>query len=437
MNFAHGAFTWDWTEALNTTHAITGLGFSPKAIRCYYSGISSATDASTDTVSLNRGVSFSTPSFNIRIGVNSFDQDNTASMQCQTAFFQGAAMRAQGGTTAGITARLDISSFDADGFTFKTVVTPATGGPQTITIFWEAWGGEDITRVSVNAIAEPAATGNVDYVVTGAAFTPDVVMFAGCQSTGVINTTARSDSGFCVGFASSGAAADNVVVLGNNDDGSASADTDGYCKTGECLAMITTAGGNPNARAQLTQFNADGFRLNWIARGVTDRRYISMSIKGGRWQAGSYTINGSSGGATATVSGLTFTPIGMCLIGRMTTEQAAGTSTIQDRIGLGTGTSPSDRKTQGMLSEDATANSEIDLTIQYAQVLAFPSTTGTLQSAYDINSIDTGGFQIIVDTAGGVASEWQGYLTFGTVGRIFKLAGDGGGLAGPQRGLAA
>ena len=46
-------------------------------------------------------------------------------------------------------------------------------------------------------------------------------------------------------------------------------------------------------------------------------------------------------------------------------------------------------------------------------MLCFPSTAGALQSAYDINAMNADGFQIIVDTAGGVASEWQGYLAFG------------------------
>jgi len=69
----------------------------------------------------------------------------------------------------------------------------------------------------------------------------------------------------------------------------------------------------------------------------------------------------------------------------------------------------------GILNENATASSnvEVDTTIQYDQVLCFPSDADGLQSAYDINAMNSDGFQIIVDTAGGPASEWQGYLAFG------------------------
>ncbi len=190
-------------------------------------------------------------------------------------------------------------------------------------------GGDDITVAEALSIAEPVATGNVDYTVTG--FTADgvgqVVMFAGVQQTGASPAVGRQDSGRCVGFASGTAAANNAVAMGNSDDGSATMDTDGYCKTGECLGMIAVAGGNPSARAQLTQWNTNGFRLNWIARVTTNRRYIALAIKGGLWQAGSYTINGNTLNATATVSGLAFQPLGVDLIGRMTVEQAAGVST--------------------------------------------------------------------------------------------------------------
>jgi hypothetical protein len=71
---------------------------------------------------------------------------------------------------------------------------------------------------------------------------------------------------------------------------------------------------------------------------------------------------------------------------------------------------------------DGTADSEINTVLEYDSVLAFPSTTGTLQASYDINAMNSDGFQIIVDTAGGFASEWQGYLTFGNAptGRTTK-----------------
>lgn len=417
MDFAHGAIRWLAADAATTVYTVSGLSFQPKALRFYWCGLDSAgTDVASEAVNLRRGIGFAV-STSARRSIASFSQDTAATSNCGVCASDDCVVS----TTDGAGARdglLDLNSITSDGFTL--IVDDQ--GVADITVFWEAWGGDDITVATVGDIAEPAATGSVDYTVTGFAPGADqedqVVMFAGCQSTAALNTAQGADSGMCVGFASAantGGGVGNIVVAGNSDDASGTMDTDGYGRETECLAMIVLAGGNATARAQLTQFKKDAFTLNWLARATTNRRYVFMAIKGGAWRAGSYTINGNSGSATATVSGLPFTPKGISLIGQMATQNAATTSNTNDRIGLGTGTSTSDRRSMGMLDENATASSacEINTTIQYDQVLCFPSTAGALQSAYDINAMNSDGFQIIVDTAGGVANEWQGYLAFG------------------------
>lgn len=415
MDFAHGAIRWLSADAVATVYTVSGLSFQPKAIRFYWCGLDSAgTDVASQTTTMRRGVGFAV-STSSRRSVASFSADAAAAADTDVCLSDDCVVS----TTSGAGARdglLDLNSITSDGFTL--IVDDQ--GVANITVFWEAWGGADITVATVGDIAEPAATGNQDYTVTGFAPGADqgdqVVMFAGCQSTAAVNTAQVNDSGLCIGFASATNTAGgvaNVVVAGNSDEASLTMDTDGYGLSGECLAMFTVAGGNPNARAQLTQFNSNGFRLNWIARGVTNRRYCFMAIKGGAWRAGSYTIAGNSLSATATVSALPFTPKGISLVGRMTTESSAGTSTAQDRIGLGSGSSTSSRRSMGIWDEDATANTEIDLVIEYDSVLCYPSNAGALVASYDINAMNSDGFQIIVDLAGGVASEWQGYLAFG------------------------
>jgi hypothetical protein len=414
LSYAHGAIEWLNSATVGTVYTVSGLGFQPKAIR-FYKFMHSAvgTDVSSDTSNtINwRSIGFATSTTDRRC-VGTFDWDGQGSMDCASAYRIDAVVVVvdTGGVAIGL---LDINSITSGGFTL--MVDDPLGVSSLI--FWEAWGGTDLTVNVIGEIAEPAATGDVDYTVTGFTATDSddqCVMFAGVQTTAAAPAADVTDSGFCVGFATGGAAAENIVVVGNQDDGSASADTDGYCKTGECLAMITIGGGNPNARAQLTQFNADGFRLNWIARGVTDRRYIFLAIKGGSWRAGSYTIDGATGGATAVVSGLPFTPKGVSLIGRLSVEQVAGLSATEDIMSLGSGSSTSSRRAVGYRSENAGTNAELDGSIEFDQVLAFPSTTGTLLSAYDISAMSAGGFTIVVDVAGGPALlEWQGYLTYG------------------------
>jgi hypothetical protein len=309
---------------------------------------------------------------------------------------------------------LDINSIDTDGFTL--IVDDVA--PANITVFWEAWGGDEITNVTIGSIAEPGAAGNQNYTATGFVASPgssqdQCIMFAGVQSVNASGVGQIQDSGLCVGFATSTATANQVVVIGNSDDGSATMDTDGYNFTGQCLSMIVIAGGNPNARATLNAFGTDIFTLNWGARATTNRRNIYMAIKGGQWQAGSVTIAGNTLNSTTTLGTLPFNIKGISLIGAMKPISTANTATVQDRIGFGSGLSTTSRNSAAVLDEDATADSEIDLSINYTQVLVYPSVTGTLQTAYDINRIGANEIQLITDTAGGVANEWIGYLAFG------------------------
>lgn len=410
LSFAHGAVRWLSTDVATTTYTVSGLGFEPKAIRFYWMGLDSASvDAASQTTSERRGIGFASSTSSRRC-VGTFGLDNAGAMDTDSIARNDAVAVTTDGAGA-VTGLLDLNSITSDGFTL--IVDDQV--PASITVFWEAWGGTDITTVTIGDIAEPAATGTQNYTATGftASGTGQVVMLAGVQSTAAVNTGAVSDSGLYVGFTTGTSAANNIVVLGNNDEGSAAADCDGYGRAGQCVAMITVAGGNPSALAILSAWGTDLFTLNWTARATTSRRSIYMAIKGGSWVAGGYTIAGNSLNATATVSGLSFAPIGISTMGRMTTESAAGTATVQDRISLGSGSSTSSRRAQGIWDEDATANQEINHVIEYDSVLAFPSNAGALVAAYDINAMNSDGFQIIVDLAGGVASEWQGYLAFG------------------------
>ena len=413
LDFAHGSVQWLTTDILNATKVVTGLGFTPKALRFYWVGLSSAspTNGVSGAVNERRGVGFAVSAASRRaVGTFSIDNDGGGAMCASVAMNTCVCVTvSQAGAVDG---RLDISSFDTDGFTL--IVDDVT--PANITVFYEAWGGTDISVAVVGDIAEPAATGTQNYTVAG--FTNDgfqqVVMFAGVQSVNAVNTGEVQDSGLCVGFASSTLAANNVVVVGNSDTGSDPTDTDGYCRQGECLAQIVIAGGNPNARASLSAWGTDLFTLNWAERATTNRRNIFLAIKGGRWRASSYTIAGNTLSSTTTVSDLPFYLKGISLIGRMTAQDASDTSTAQDRIGFGSGSSTTSRNSAGILDRNGQDPTSINTIVQYSSVLSFPSTGGGVQATYDINAFSLNSFQSIVDTAGGVASEFQGYLAFGS-----------------------
>ena len=412
LNFAHGSVQWLTTQALNTTIAVTGLGFTPKALRFYWVGLqsNSPTNAVSGAVNERRGVGFAVSAASRRcVGTFAEDNNNNASNDGSVAADNSVCITVDGAGT--VDGRLDISSFDANGFTL--IVDDVV--PANITVFYEAWGGQDITAAVVGDIAEPAATGTQNYTVDG--FTDDgrnqCVMFAGVQSVSALNTGEGQDSGLCVGFATSTSTINNVVVVGNADDNSGTSDTDGYCIQGECLAQIVIAGGNPNARATLSAWGTNQFTLNWLARATTNRRNIFLAIKGGSWRASSYTIQGNTLNANTTVSELPFNLKGISLIGRMTAQSTAGTSTAQDRIGFGSGLSTTSRNSAGVLDNNGADPTEIGTIVQYNSVLSFPTAAGAVQATYDINSFNLNSFNIIVDTAGGVANEFHGYLAFG------------------------
>jgi hypothetical protein len=411
LDFSHGAIQWLTASAIGTTYTVSGLSFQPRALRFYWVGLqsNSPTSASSQAVDERRGVGFAS-STTTRRAVGSYSQDNSGSANCGVVVGNTEVCITVDGNGT-IDGRLDLNAIAADGFTL--IVDDVV--PANITVFWEAWGGNDILNVTVGDIAEPAATGTQTYTATGFGVNlrNQCVMFAGCQSTAAVGTGQANDSGFCIGFATNNTTTENVTVCGNSDDGSATMDTDGYCIQGECLSMIAVAGGNPNARATLSAYGTDTFTLNWLARGVTNRRYVYMAIKGGAWQSSSTTIAGNTLNSTRTLLGFPFNIVGISLIGRMTATQAAGTSTINDRIGFGSGLSTTSRNSAGVLDEDGVGTSEIDTTLQYASVLAYPSAAGGLQTAYDISSLQVNEVTLITDTAGGVANEFIGYLVFG------------------------
>jgi hypothetical protein len=66
-----------------------------------------------------------------------------------------------------------------------------------------------------------------------------------------------------------------------------------------------------------------------------------------------------------------------------------------------------------VLDRDNQGASEINTSVSSERVLVYPSTTGTLQTAYSINNLKANSITFITNTAGGVASEWIGYLAFG------------------------
>jgi hypothetical protein len=402
LAFAHGAIQWLAADVATTVYTVSGLSFQPKAIRFYWQGLASAVNASSTATHERAGVGVAV-STAARRCVAVQDQDGAGSMTCTTSAWTDC-IAATVTSTPARDGALDLNSITADGFTL--IVDDQA--PADLTIFWEAWGGDDITDVAVGDFAEPAAIGNQSYTTPG--FEPAVVMMAGVQATS-LGVAARGDSGLYVSAVTGTDAPSQFVLCTNNDDGSASSDTNRYYQR-EALAMITVAGGNPSARAVLNAFLPTGFELNWTARATTNRRSIFLCLKGGRWQARTDSFPTGLVGETLTIAGLSFTPVGILVVaGAGVILSTPGTANLGETFSWGTATSPSSRRAMAATVPNGTGNSEIDLTIRYDAV----ADSGLLVRPVDVNAFNVDGIEYILD-ASTVPNAAISTLLFGSVG---------------------
>lgn len=414
MLFAHGVVQWLAANTATHVYTIAGLGFTPKAIVFYGVGLGSDADTVSQSITSRRFGGIATASKQRCVG--SQDQDAVDITVCTSSLRNDCIAMTLTPTTAD--GLLAFTAFTADGFT----LTVNNQAPVDITVAWEAWGGDDIEVADIVDISEPAGTGTQNYSVTG--FTSDgegqALILFGVQSTAAANSAQRTASGFMRGAATGTAAAENVVVTGSSVDNVGTSISQCYGIDGECLAMISIGGGNPNARAALSAWGTNQFTLNWLARNTSNRRYIALAIKGGLWRAGSYTINSTVLNSTATVSGLPFAPRGVSIMSHARVKCSPGVSAApDDYTAFGTGTSEVRRRTLGHHVEDAEGLASVNLILQYDQVLGIPGNVGELIRAFDIDAWQSAGFRIIVDAAhgSGETTEWQAYLTWGSVPR--------------------
>lgn len=417
LEFAHGSQLWASADAATTVYTISGLSFQPKAFMFVSMGLSSATDAASEATSARLSIGFATRTTDRRCQ-GFLSVDGAAAGDCQEVYRDDAVVATVAATPAGfVDGLLDLDSVTSDGFTL--IVNDAA--PVDLMVFWFVWGGDDIVNAATGEINEPAATGNQSYSVVNWLATvlgDNAVLFAGCQLTVGAPTAAAQDAGFMFGAATATGAGNQFVVASNEDDGSATMDTDGYVRGDECLAMMAVAGGNPNARASFNGFDSLGFDLNWVARAVTNRRYIYLAIQGGSWNVGNYTLALGTVGNTATVSGLKFRPKGGLGASSDRVESTAGTSTAEAKQIIGGWSSTSARRAMAYWSEHSTGNTEIDLAIEYDGMLCFPTNAGAIDWVVDIDAINADGFRVIVDDARAVAlTDFQNFVTFGDAPR--------------------
>lgn len=402
--FDHRAIAWSSGDAAGTNYVQSDLSFQPVAQLFVTNGMSSATDAASASTNAQICIGLASSTSN-RGCMGLLNVDNAAAADTQE-IYRNDAVAASVSAAGAMDGLLDVSAYASNGYT----LTVDDQIPASITVFALSWGG-DVQAAEVIHFVESGATGNVDYTLAGA-FKGDAVFLVGCQLTGAAPTAAVADSGIMLGFATG--PSHQYVLVTNSDEGSTNADVDVYQRGDECLAMITVAGGNPNARASFVQWNSDGFRLNWIARAVTNRRYMAMVIRGGYWRAGTVTINLQATNNTATVSGLPFTPVGAVNVTHSGVQQAAGTAAAGGLFMTGCFSSTASRRAMSYSETDGAGNMAIDVSIDY-DAFFVASNAGANVLAVDVSAVNSDGFTANVDlgNAGASATSFHGYLAFG------------------------
>lgn len=379
------------TGVATTTYQITGLSFQPKAIRVWWCGHDSATDALSALIDIRMGMGFATSPTN-RMCVGTNQEDGVSNTQCDS-YLHDAAVIVTLDNTGALQGVIDIQSFDSDGITFVVDVQLSAA----IRVIVELYGGADITDAIVVDVQSPAGTGNFDTTTIG--FRGDI-LFTANTFTLSAPPAGRVHASFGCGAAVS--ASEQAVLATTSLDNQATTDTTRYCLDSvECIAGINTAGGL--VRHAFVDWLSNGFTLNALEVN-SQMRFIALVIKGGSWAVRTF-LTQTDTSTVISVSGLSFTPKGGTLFSHGSTESTQDTIQAHCQICLGAFTSTSNRfahlassrdNVGGGLGIDAVVGVEYDacLTIEDA------TSAGANQRAImDVNTMQADGVDFIMDDA--------------------------------------
>lgn len=447
MFYDCGKFIWSSSDSLNNTINIVtessdiNNAFQPKAIRFYWFG-QSVSQVSSDfptftNQDINRGVGFAVSDAS-RACVAAYSKNAAAVSACSSAWSNTSCVILLDSTPA-IIGKLDINSINPDGFTLIVDQALSSG---SYTIYWQAWGGADITNVTIGEIAEPAATGTISYAASG--FTArdstysQCVMLTGVHTTNVSDSPQLTDSGLYAGFGTT-IGANSIVCTGNSLRNSTVSNTDGAINNSYVIHLVSN--NSVLARAWLIISSSpidDVFYIRWFTRSQTDRRSIYMAIKGGKWQNGIVSINGNILNSTVKIT-TPFNVHGANLFGR----QSLVNDIIldEDKFSVGQVKLFTNNQSIKIFQDSIFAwdrNSLADTNIVSGDIftptgvnyaLIYATSSGVLQNAYSVTNIGPNLLEITTAAGGsGISNETIGYLVFGdkqmptsTVGHPFLL----------------
>jgi hypothetical protein len=376
------------TGVATSAVAVTGLGFQPKVILFWWSGLTATSNG--DRATHLRGMGFACSSTNF-CAISSRDEDGVGTSISDAGLRTDACIVEQG--DGAMVGWADLQSFDADGFTVEVVDQFVTD----LLVSYLALGGASITAAEAGILTQTGAPPINQTVNNVGNFQPSVTFFASIGAAA--GTGTRVDSTYSFGAATSSTG--EGVIGGGSNDAAATMATGSYCRSGEAVGVH---GGNPasspDIRAEFVSHNAGpgGFTLNWLERG-TSYRVLWCSIAGGDWAVGNLLTR--TDGNDIAVTGLASQPAAVLMVSgnKAETTQDAAPGT-HDEWSMGAATSTTERVVQHVASRSGNTDSFVFRTARTDAVYvnADPANASyTLEGLMDLKSIESDGFTCVMD----------------------------------------
>jgi len=272
-------------------------------------------------------------------------------------------------------------------------------GTFTVSVGDERWWAGTI-------VVRPAATISQDVTTVG--FQPDaVILFSamiGADPPGV-----AVDSTMMLGFAA-GSTPTDAVWAGGADDNAATAQAVTYSRSGESIALFDSGLTTTDGRAEVSSWLSNGFRVDWLER-AGSRRIHYLALKGGHYLVGDLLTRTDT--TTPIIeSGFGFGPKAALLFSHGNSTSTQDTVQDHDSWSLGAFTSPTARAAHASWDEDNTAAADVTAGVEHDEVYINIGTTEAMEGLMDVQSVDSGGFTLIMDDAD-PSQAFVGYLAIG------------------------
>lgn len=393
-NFKVGTLT---VPAATGTQAVTGVGFTPKVVIFFSSGIDTAGGTWEGTINEFFGFAAGTVGGDHAV-IGVYSQDAVADSNTARRESNGQCI-AFADQTGAVTGYAHMNSFDSDGFTLNwTVISSPAPGKE---LFYLAIGGSEISAKVLTWTSPTTATSKS---VTGAGFQPDLVIHLSAGSnTAPPFSTVHANLGIGVMDKNGGQWSNSWDHI----DALATSDTYRHQRTDRCL--MTAFGGAAVIEAHYTSMDTDGFTVTFdVANVGGNPRYVfSLCLKGLTTKVGSFNTAQLTTATTQAVTGTGFQPAGILF----STFGGGATTAISSQgihsVGASDGTSDFGH---GVVDEDALTTMNADRVGFTTRSLVIPTTGPSTYAKGKVNSFDSNGFTVGWDAATGTVAFEMLYL---------------------------